>query len=216
MDDINNPGIFKGGYDGLKFQTKYGIIEHQCILDTLQLFEDLLKDVKNGTFVEIGVLGGITLLHTYDICEKNAIRVYGIDPFENIELYNGLNGSQLPDPSIPEEVREKQLSNRTTLEGIIRDHKLKIDLIIGTSWENHERFEEGSIDLLHIDGDHSYDGVRKDIDLFWPKMKKGGTVVFDDYNWPSVSKAVDDFVRENGIPVESCRQFVYKFILTKN
>ena len=36
------------------------------------------------------------------------------------------------------------------------------------------------IDLLHIDGDHSYEGVKKDFQLWSPFLKKGGTIVFHD------------------------------------
>ena len=39
------------------------------------------------------------------------------------------------------------------------------------------------IDLLFIDGDHSYDGVRRDWDLFVPHMAEFGVVVFHDTIW---------------------------------
>ena len=36
------------------------------------------------------------------------------------------------------------------------------------------------IDLLFIDGDHSYEGVKKDYVLYSPFVKKGGMIVFHD------------------------------------
>lgn len=33
---------------------------------------------------------------------------------------------------------------------------------------------------IYIDGDHSYRGVKKDYQLFWPKLDKGGMMVFHD------------------------------------
>jgi predicted O-methyltransferase YrrM len=36
------------------------------------------------------------------------------------------------------------------------------------------------IDLLFIDGDHSYKGVKSDWDMYSPLVKKGGHVVFHD------------------------------------
>lgn len=35
-------------------------------------------------------------------------------------------------------------------------------------------------DYIYIDGDHSYPGVKLDYKLFWPKLNKGGFMVFHD------------------------------------
>jgi predicted O-methyltransferase YrrM len=39
------------------------------------------------------------------------------------------------------------------------------------------------IDMLFIDGDHSYDGVKRDWDLFMPHVSPFGLVVFHDTLW---------------------------------
>ena len=41
-------------------------------------------------------------------------------------------------------------------------------------------FNEG-IDLLFIDGDHTYEGVKGDFELYFPLVNSGGYIVFDDY-----------------------------------
>lgn len=41
----------------------------------------------------------------------------------------------------------------------------------------------GEIAMLHIDGNHRYDFVRKDIDLWLPLVMPGGWVLLDDYVW---------------------------------
>jgi SAM-dependent methyltransferase len=52
------------------------------------------------------------------------------------------------------------------------------------------------VDILHIDGDHTYEAVRSDIRRFTPCLVPGGIVIFDDYDpaHPGVEAAVDEFL----------------------
>lgn len=67
---------------------------------------------------------------------------------------------------------------------------------------------KGKIDLLFIDGDHSYAGVLRDIEAWTPKVKTGGIVLFHDAAPPTnltphdlhfeVQRALNDWLREHG------------------
>ncbi|MDE2020045.1 MAG: class I SAM-dependent methyltransferase [Patescibacteria group bacterium] len=100
-----------------------------------------------------------------------------------------------------------------------------IDLIIrplvSTYFHPHAVFLEGdsstviqkipdeTIDYLYIDGDHSYDGICKDIRASWPKVKPGGIIQFNDYcTWSpaedmeyGVLNAVNALIEEMQTPI---------------
>jgi hypothetical protein len=58
----------------------------------------------------------------------------------------------------------------------------------------------GQISILHIDGNHSYDAVRGDIDSWGRFVLPGGWIIFDDYVWPygeGPKRAGDEFLAGN-------------------
>jgi len=56
------------------------------------------------------------------------------------------------------------------------------------------------LDMLFIDGDHSYDGVKADWDAYRGFLKAGSIVVFHDWGWAEGVKRV---IREEVSPVVS-------------
>ncbi len=65
----------------------------------------------------------------------------------------------------------------------------------GSSRDLHSQIPNSSIDVLFIDGDHSFYGVTTDFKLYSPKVKSGGFLIFDDYedaiSSPEVKLGVD-------------------------
>jgi len=61
-----------------------------------------------------------------------------------------------------------------------------------SSAEASDRFADGTVDFILLDGGHDYDSVRVDLDRWLPKMKPGGIVAGDDWNWKGVKTAVTE------------------------
>lgn len=56
------------------------------------------------------------------------------------------------------------------------------------------------IDILHIDGDHEYEAVKTDIQLWTPFVRSGGYIAFDDYghdSLPGVYQAAQELMTED-------------------
>jgi len=76
-----------------------------------------------------------------------------------------------------------------------KSEKRKIVPIRNTSLFASQDFNS-TIDLLFIDGDHSYEGVKMDWDSWSPKLKSGSIVVFHDTSWANgVNRVIKEDVR---------------------
>lgn len=54
------------------------------------------------------------------------------------------------------------------------------------------QFEDGTVDLVLLDGGHTYEDVAADIKAWLPKIKPGGVLAGDDYNWTGVRRAIEE------------------------
>lgn len=60
-----------------------------------------------------------------------------------------------------------------------------------------------AIDFLFVDGDHNYDGVKKDWDLYSQLLKEGSIVVFHDTGWAEgVKKVIEEDVCQVGVKIK--------------
>ncbi len=82
-------------------------------------------------------------------------------------------------------------------------YKEKIQFIRMTSSDALKLFADGTLDFVYIDGNHSYDYAKKDIETYYEKTKPRGILAGHDiengiwYRKNGVTLAVFDFVSKN-------------------
>jgi predicted O-methyltransferase YrrM len=164
-------------------------IQGWCSPEKASRMMDLIYCTKPAICVEIGVFGGSSVFPT--ACALKFIKqgvIYAIDPWANEECTTGYN---------PTDANYKWW-NQVDLEQIylgfvtlLRKNHLNeyCRTMRMTSTQAVEHFLDESIDIIHIDGNHSEDSALRDAKLFLPKVKKGGYIWFDDANWSSTRKA---------------------------
>ena len=174
---------------------------------------DEVRKEKPKIFLEIGVFHGVT---ARNICEllyrthKNDFKYIGLDLFvENEENKNEVipnNTFNNPLKKIYFKYIKKQ--NPYSLEAVrdlLKKFEKNIHLIQGNSNKVLNKMDMSKIDYVFLDGCHEYNTVKNDLDNCIEVIKKGGTVLCDDYNLgsaPGVKRAIDDFVKKNQLNVE--------------
>lgn len=68
----------------------------------------------------------------------------------------------------------------------------RVTILRMSTAEAAKQIPDGSLDMVFIDADHTYQGCLADIQNWTPKVRKDGLICGHDYNWPSVKRAVDE------------------------
>lgn len=143
-----------------------------------------VHQLKPKTIVEIGTEKGGTLSIWCAIADPNATIV-------SIDLPGGIHGGGYPN-------WRKHVYRRFTQP----NQKLYLLRLDSHQADSRDRLKtlipsEG-IDFLFIDGDHTYDGVKMDFEMYSPLVRRGGLVAFHDIvtHPPEKKCDVDKFWRE--------------------
>jgi hypothetical protein len=68
---------------------------------------------------------------------------------------------------------------KTNIEQI--EHNAIMTYVLADSAEVGRTWIGNKVDLLIVDADHRYEGVKKDIEAWWPHVKRRGFLFFHDY-----------------------------------
>ena len=126
----------------------------------------LIQELKPKIFVELGTHSGNSYFSfCQSIREVNlATKCYAVDTWQG-DLHTGKYGDK-----VFYQVNEL---NNLCYSRFSRLMRMKFDDAV-------DYFSDGSIDLLHIDGLHTYEAVKHDFETWLPKLAPGAVVLFHD------------------------------------
>lgn len=130
---------------------------------------DLVRNFRPQKIAELGTHKGTSF---FSFCQ--AIKDSGTNAELNaIDTWTGDQHSGFYDESVYYAVKDIQKLYYPKIN--IRLHRKKFDDAI-------TNFKDDSIDLLHIDGLHTYSAVKHDFDSWYGKVNKKGIILFHDIN----------------------------------
>ncbi len=130
---------------------------------------DLIRNSDPKLVVELGTFKGTSLFtFAQALKDKNDVicKIVGIDSWEGDLNTGKYEGDKMYD--FVKEIARNYYAN------------VNISLIRGYFDDQISQFENNSIDILHIDGLHTYEAVKNDYTKWLPKMKKNGIILFHD------------------------------------
>jgi len=163
--------------------------------DFLDVYEGQVKKAKSGDhFIEIGTSWGrsAAFMTTEIINSGKKIK------FDTIDIFVAGGGASAA------KVR-KSLAP-------LGKH---VNIIEADSSQHAEQYEDGSVDFIFIDGDHTYEGCKADIKAWYPKLRPGKLMAGHDFcdreldngDPPyGVRSAVLDFCDENNLKWSLARE----------
>ena len=104
------------------------------------------------------------------IIQKPISKLYLVDPWKSIN-----------DVSHHIQYRAKNLDKIYRIVRRRFSFDKKLEIIRKFSTEAMLDIQDDSVDWIYIDGNHSYEFVKEDLNGWWPKLRSGGFLYGDDY-----------------------------------
>jgi hypothetical protein len=137
-------------------------------------FDRFMKSLNKSDLIgtEIGVYDG---WHALEMMENLSIKKLSlVDPYLSYaEYYESVQNPRKSQNGMNERMK--------VAHKVMKKYGDKTEFIRKFSEEAAKLILDESLDFVYIDGNHQYEFVKKDIEAWYPKVKKGGIIGGDDY-----------------------------------
>jgi len=160
-------------------------------------------------YLEIGTFYGIHAIQVSEKLTNPDSKIYCIDPWEDYDEYMEYKGQQ------------NKIWNAFNENLSKCPERNKFEIHRGFSDDIVCTFPDNYFDIIYVDGNHETEYVYRDGCMSFQKLKKGGYMIFDDYDWKETKLGIDRFMNEyksrihvvGGLTIDN--QFYYQFIVQK-
>ena len=142
---------------------------------------DLIKDFVNEDTVmaEIGCYRGVST----ELFAMHCKRIYAIDPWDLV-----CDGKYVNVTRATKKMPQQLEAQRTFLVRAMSYDN--IEPIRDFSYNAYEKFKAESLDMVYVDGHHSYRACLEDVRTWLPKIKVGGVIAGHDYHLAEINRVV--------------------------
>jgi hypothetical protein len=134
----------------------------------VELIKEICSNFYNGSGVEVGTFKGE---FSKEILGSWSGKLYMVDVWRDLsEEYQDCSNHKFFETNLYDETIKN-----------VNEFGDRAIMIRTTSESASHIFSNDSLDFVYIDANHSYDFVKQDIKLWYPKIKKGGYILGHDY-----------------------------------
>ena len=189
----------------MKFKYYFRKSSFKKDIDSANILLNEIEIHRPKSFLEVGVFQGVTsrnVCEKLDIINDGKFLFHGIDIFEdtnanidNKEMTTKHNRLSNPFKHLFFNLfLKKDLFSISSIYKFLNKYKNNVHLYKGFSDTELPKVGLSEIDMIFLDGGHSYETVSSDLSLIIKEIKKGKVIICDDYDQTSygVKKAVDE------------------------
>ncbi len=158
------------------------------------VFRKLIRKSRAKVAIEVGSWLGASTRDIAKLLPGNGV-VYAVDTWKGSVEHQP--GEPYTHPAI--HYLFQQFLSNVIHEGL----QGKIIPVRAASIEAAERLAQLNIkaDFIYMDAAHDYNSVYQDLRAWYPFLREGGIFCGDDYTWPGVAQAVQQFAQENNLHI---------------
>lgn len=148
--------------------------------------------------LELGVYMGRSFMGFLNNC-PNIKTLYGVDSWKPYKDY--IQGKY--NPQVPAEEKNEmtiEIAKHATYVGLkYSEHRDKAIILEKDSNDALNDIPDNHLDFIFLDAYLTYEQIKNDLKVWYPKVKKGGLYMGHDWHCDAVRKAVFKFREENNI-----------------